>query len=138
MSPLSLSALANHLWQSTLFVAVVGLLALSLKRNQARVRHWLWLAASVKFLVPFAALVALGGQFGWQSAASVVQPDVTFVIGAISQPFSRPEVAAAPPAASGVTVLPILLLAIWFCGGAMHLLTWWVRWQRVAVVVREG
>jgi hypothetical protein len=42
MSLADLSALANHLWQSTLFVAVVGLLALRLRSNQARVRYWLW------------------------------------------------------------------------------------------------
>ena len=102
-------------------------------------RHWLWLAASVKFLVPFATLVAVGGQFGWQSAARVVQPDVTFVIDSISQPFSRPEVTAfSRTATSSAAVLPILLSAIWFCGCAMHLLAWWVRWRRVAVVVREA
>ena len=32
----------------------------------------------------------------------------------------------------------MLLLAIWFCGCAMHLLAWWVRWRRVAVVVRDA
>ena len=45
-------------------------LALALRSNRAQVRYWLWLAASMKFLVPFAALVALGGQFGWR----VVRP----------------------------------------------------------------
>src|SRR5689334_5959054 len=53
-------AFANHLWQSTLFAAVAGLLTLALRKNQARARYWLWLAASLKFLVPFALLVSLG------------------------------------------------------------------------------
>src|ERR1035437_6450120 len=44
---------ANHLWQSTGFAAVAVLLALALRANHARARYWLWLAASVKFLVPF-------------------------------------------------------------------------------------
>ena len=33
---------------------------LALRKNQARVRHHLWLAASLKFLVPFSLLVSLG------------------------------------------------------------------------------
>ena len=41
---------ANHLWQSTLFAALAGLLTLAFRRNRAQVRYWLWLAASVKFL----------------------------------------------------------------------------------------
>ena len=41
-------ALANHLWQSTAFLAAVWLLTLALRRNEARVRYWLWLAASAR------------------------------------------------------------------------------------------
>ncbi len=47
----------DHLWQTTLF----GILALSavllLRRAPARVRYVLWTAASLKFLIPSAALV---------------------------------------------------------------------------------
>lgn len=57
----SAPALANHLWQSTLFAAAVGVLALALRKNQARARYWLWLAASTKFLIPFSLLALLGG-----------------------------------------------------------------------------
>ena len=53
--------LGNHLWQSTLFVIAAGLLTLILRKNQARCRYWLWLAASLKFLVPFSLLSGLGG-----------------------------------------------------------------------------
>jgi uncharacterized protein (TIGR03435 family) len=136
-----LSPLANHLWQSTLFVAVVWLLTLALRRNRAQVRYSLWLAASIKFLIPFAALIALGRQFGWRATASIVQPDVQFVIDTVGQPFSRPGVAAitAPVTLSAlVAALPMILLAAWFCGFAMHLLAWWVHWRRVAVIVREA
>jgi hypothetical protein len=38
MIPASLSPLANHLWQSTLFAAVVALLTLALRKNRAHVR----------------------------------------------------------------------------------------------------
>ena len=47
----------NHLWQSTLFAGAVAILALAFRNNRAHVRCWLWLAASVKFLIPFGALL---------------------------------------------------------------------------------
>src|SRR5437879_1639589 len=53
-------ALGNHLWQSTLFAVTVGLLTLVLWKYHARVRYCLWLAASVKFLIPFCCWSALG------------------------------------------------------------------------------
>lgn len=56
MIPSQLQSLANHLWQSTLFAAAAGLLTLSLRKNRAQTRYWLWLAASVKFLIPFSPL----------------------------------------------------------------------------------
>ena len=46
----------DHLWQSTLFAMVVGLLTLAFRRNRARVRYALWFVASVKFLVPFSLI----------------------------------------------------------------------------------
>jgi len=61
--------LLNHLWQSTLFAGVIGLLTLALRSNSARLRYWLWLGASVKFLIPFSLLVSLGSDFGWREAA---------------------------------------------------------------------
>jgi bla regulator protein BlaR1 len=61
----NLIALTNHLWQSTLFAVMVSCLALLLRKNSARVRYLLWLAASAKFLVPFALLTAIGAQIPW-------------------------------------------------------------------------
>src|SRR5262245_57884639 len=58
----------NHVWQSTLFAGVIGALTLALRRNRARLRYGLWLAASLKFLVPFATLAAAGGLLEWQQA----------------------------------------------------------------------
>ena len=52
--------LGNHLWQSTVFVGFAALLTLALRKNHARARYWLWLAASLKFLIPFSLLVSLG------------------------------------------------------------------------------
>jgi len=55
------TALLDHLWQSTLFALPLGALTLLLRRHAASLRFWLWFAASVKFLVPFSVLMVLGG-----------------------------------------------------------------------------
>ena len=57
-----ITSLADHLWQSTLFAGGAGLLTLALRHNGARTRFWLWFAASLKFLLPFTLLAALGTQ----------------------------------------------------------------------------
>ena len=44
--------LFDHLWQSTWFAGACALLALALRRHEARLRTTLWAAATVKFLVP--------------------------------------------------------------------------------------
>ena len=56
---IALSLIANHLWQSTLFAGLVGVLALTLRTNRARLRYALWMAASLKFLVPFSLLIVV-------------------------------------------------------------------------------
>jgi bla regulator protein BlaR1 len=53
-------ALKNHLWQSTLFSLFAALIALIIRRNYARTRFWIRLAALIKFLIPFSILVTLG------------------------------------------------------------------------------
>src|SRR5580698_7736406 len=52
----------NHLWQSTAFAAAVALAGVALRRNSPRLLYWLWLAASIKFLIPFSLLVSTGGR----------------------------------------------------------------------------
>ena len=55
-----MSEITNHLWQSAAFAGLVALAAFVLRGNPARTRYWLWLAASMKFLLPFSLLVSLG------------------------------------------------------------------------------
>jgi hypothetical protein len=50
----------NHLWQSSCFALLAGLLAFVLRKNSPKIRYWVWLSASLKFLMPFALLVSLG------------------------------------------------------------------------------
>lgn len=137
----AIELIGDHLWQSTLVAFVVALLALVFRRNRAQVRHGLWLVASLKFLVPFAALMAIGRQFGWQTSDPIVTSDVMLVIDAVSQPFSQPSrLVVVPPAlpASSTSMLPFMLLLIWGCGLVMMLLRWFREWRRVATFVRTA
>jgi uncharacterized protein (TIGR03435 family) len=130
----------NHLWQSTGFAAVAVLLALALKVNHARARYWLWLAASVKFLVPFSALAAIGGTLGrWLVPATPVSR-VPLVMQQIVQPFAPVPDVAVPVAAAAPapSLIPTALLALWLCGFFAVLLYGWVRWRRVAAAVRSA
>jgi uncharacterized protein (TIGR03435 family) len=133
----------NHLWQSTLFAAGAGLLTLIVQKQHARVRYALWLAASLKFLVPFSLLVGLGSHLAW-SRAVVSETPVYVAIEQISQPFQQaaaPVISAAAPAMavqSLLHLLPAFLLAGWFCGVAAVLIRWYVRWRRVAADLRES
>jgi bla regulator protein blaR1 len=138
------SALANHLWQSTIIAAAAGLLALFLRRHHARARYWLWLAASVKFLIPFSWLVGIGGRLAWLRA-SAPQPSggFYFVMEQMTQPFtpSAPPVSSAmvysAPSASVLPLLPIFA-ALWLCGFLAVLLLWIVRWRRISSAIRAA
>lgn len=139
---ISSAPLANHLWQSTLFAAVVALVTLVLKNNRAQVRYALWLAASVKFLIPFALFVTIGSQLGSHKAHSA-QPVFASAMQQINEPFvpAKPSHGAAPAMASDNILgrkLPKILLAAWFGGFALALLLWWRRWQRIATARRRA
>jgi bla regulator protein blaR1 len=133
-----ITELANHLWQSTLFAGVIGLLTLMLRRNRAVVRHGLWLAASVKFLVPFSLLIGLGSQLEWRKAPVVPQPRLD-VVKQISEPlaiFASPTRLLAPRAPS--RIIPAVLVSLWLCGFAANCLTWWRRWRQARAVWRAA
>src|ERR1044071_2789406 len=79
---------ADHLWQSTVFAGAAGLLTLFLRKNSARLRYSIWLAGSLKFLVPFSLLVALGGVFSWRTSSTLSTSDI-YGMEIISQPFTK-------------------------------------------------
>jgi bla regulator protein BlaR1 len=131
-------ALMNHLWQSTLFVFVVWLAALALRGNAARVRCWLWTAASVKFLVPLSVLVSLGELFQWRGSPAVVQPTVLFVMEDVLAPAGMVDAAAPASIPPSSPVWPWLLLAIWCAGAAVVLLSWWRQWRPIQAALRRA
>jgi bla regulator protein BlaR1 len=87
MQAQSISVLANHLWQSTLFAAAAGMLAYLLRRNHAQARYALWLIASLKFLIPFSLLIAIGSHLGWSTAPAATPSGFSVVVEQIGRPF---------------------------------------------------
>src|ERR1700722_18085035 len=116
MIPESLSPLANHLWQSTLFASAAWLLTLALRKNPARVRHWVWVAAALKFLVPFSLLIALGSHVPWRAAQAVPQASVSIALDQVSQPFALPASQVVVTAAARASVVPAIVWTLWVCG----------------------
>jgi len=130
---------ANHLWQSTIFVIAVWAIVLMLRKNRAAVRHRLWLAASVKFLVPFSFLAGIGSHFQWQTPSVTPPHSVSMIVETISQPFSvsiPSNVPTATTAASQASRFPAVLIGVWLCGAAVSLLCWFIRWRQVRRAVR--
>jgi bla regulator protein BlaR1 len=127
-----MSALINHLWQSTLFCAAIGLITLALRSNGAALRHSLWLVASLKFLVPFSALYYLGALAGLstpvgaqptlftqalEATTPVVSPTVSLISG--STPDSRWELVLAVVWAAGAGVLALRWLLGWLAADSI-------------------
>jgi bla regulator protein blaR1 len=134
-------ALKNHLWQSTLFLLAAALLTLALRRNHARTRYWLWLAASIKFLIPFALLITLGSHLATPRAAPPPQTPMYFAMEEVSQPFTPitlPIAAPAPPAKHLTHLLAILIAAIWLIGFLTVLTIWFIYWRRIATILRTS
>jgi uncharacterized protein (TIGR03435 family) len=126
---------------------VAALLTLTLRRNQARVRYWVWLAASIKFLVPFSVLVALGNRFAWRHISNAGGA-LYVAIEQVGQPFTQaaPAGVQAAPALTLARMLHLLPIAagVWLCGFLTVLGIWAARWLRIraaaaqAVPRREG
>ncbi len=130
-------ALTNHLWQSTVFGAMAWLLTLVLRKNHARARYWVWLAASVKFLIPFALLVEIGSHFGFRKTYfPAAAPLAVERFGPVFTPVLSASITSAKP--HPISWLPILLGALWACGCAAVLLAWCVRWRRTARIIRTA
>ena len=134
--------LANHLWQSTVFAALAGLLTLALRRNQAHVRHSIWMAASLKFLLPFALLVSVGSHFA-QPSKTAPSPAMYSTLQDVNEPFDAPITPVAPHAAAAVRIrsadlLPLLAAVVWLGGFVATLVVWGIRWRRVAKAMRTA
>ena len=127
---MTLTGLTNHLWQSTLFAVLAGLLTLAMRQERARVRYWVWLAASVKFLVPFEWLSALGSQLASLSGITIVRGyrfyQAIEVVAGRTSGMVIPDFAGRASIVAGVWCLGIVAVVGWWC----------VRWRRISRTIR--
>ena len=133
--------LGNHLWQSTWFAAIAGALALTMRKHEARVRYAVWLAASLKFLVPFSLLVSVGSHFAWPHATPARASQLSSIVQQASQPFVvEPDFISAAHATGGIPsgFFPALVFAVWLGGFIAILFAWWLRWRPMSAAVRAS
>jgi bla regulator protein blaR1 len=121
-----MTGILNHLWQSTAFTAMVALAAWALRRNSPRTRYWLWLAASVKFLIPFTWIVSTGAQVQ-------LPPDMpslrALTVIRISSTFA--PVPVSPTAAPTKTTFEwtLALGLVWLSGGLLLAFRRYRQWR---------
>ena len=97
MTPLDFVPLLNHLWQSTLVAGLAWLAcATVLRAYGARLRFGVWLATSLKFLVPFAVLAEAGRDLAAPSLLTPSQSHQLFDIVSTSTPLLAPVVVSGP------------------------------------------
>ncbi len=147
-----ISLLANHLWQSTVTAAVISLLAWALRRNPARIRYWLWMVASLKFVVPISLLITLGSYLRPVVPESAQRPTVPAVLGQITEPFSRTTLLKASSSSTTndwaldaakapertAPAIEATAAAIWLCGMVAVLASWYLKWRRVHAALRQS
>jgi bla regulator protein blaR1 len=138
-----ISALTSHIWQSTFFALAAALLTAAFRRNGARVRYWLWLSGSLKFLIPFAWLMSLGGHLDWVPGASriatqIKSPAVSYTLEQFTPPSLAESVPSMSVAAVSINWAPVALLAIWLCGLAVIVAIRLRVWLCIRAVVRKS
>lgn len=136
-----LAIVANHLWQSTLFAMGIAALAWLLRRHGARVRHMLWLAASLKFLLPFALLAAVGTQIPWESPDAPLQSPVLSAAGVIAAPMAGEIAFPVPRPDDAVAMRSIqetVALILWALGAGFVVIRRLRQWAQVRRALRAS
>jgi bla regulator protein blaR1 len=124
-----MGAIASHVWQSTVVAAVAAALIWLFRHNRASVRFWICFAASMKFLLPFAALSAAMSVLPWPHWAHAESEAVS----AVSVVFRLDGLTVGT---SNATVWWIF--SVWLTGTFVVLARWAWEWTRVAATVRAS
>ncbi len=103
---------------------------------QLKVRYWVWLSASLKFLLPFALLVDLGSLVP-RPAVSVAGSGFSNAVVRIAVPIS-PEPDVAVPAHASLHRIPAAVGVVWALGFLMIALSRRRGWLRVRSALRAG
>lgn len=127
-----MNEISNHLWQTTLFAIGVAALCLVLRRNPARLRFWLWMAASAKFAVPFSLLASLGSKLEAPAGGPQIPRVAVEQLAASFEPLSLvvPE--------AGTSWWPPVLAAVWLAGTLVVLGRWLRQWLVIRVALRTA
>jgi beta-lactamase regulating signal transducer with metallopeptidase domain len=136
--------LINHLWQSTLCALAAALLTLAFRKDGAKVRFLIWLAASVKFLIPFSLFVWVGEYFRWETAPGL-SGDSGFSIwmGQLAQPATVVTGDFAVTLSEGATSpggwnLRTIMLSIWILGSLALLGLRLFQWLWLSAIVKTS
>jgi bla regulator protein BlaR1 len=139
-----LTPIANHLWQSTLVAGIAGILAIVLRKNYARIRYWIWLAASFKFLVPFSLFITIGAMIPSPHGRTGKPGRLPVAVEEIAQPFVLqpshvgPSVRVLDSSSNRDTYFRESLALAWLLGCAVVLIAWVRQWRRVRMIIRES
>src|ERR1051326_2768327 len=138
---------SSHLVESTLYAGAAALVTLAFRANSAQVRFWLWLSASLKFLIPFALLSIVGSHIRtWAPASSLEGIGATiptFSYAAESFRHSSPDtswgVASSADASSiDPTTNDQAIVVVWLSGVLCVALIRLRGWRRIRLLIRAS
>jgi beta-lactamase regulating signal transducer with metallopeptidase domain len=140
-------ALANHVWQATLFsILVVALICTALRRAPASARYRAWAFISVKFALPSALFALLAGASGLDASFlmrhAAESPQGALAVLRVAEPITRIAEPAAPGADAAAAPRHdetyCALTIIWAAGAALSLWAWTARRRRLARALSVG
>ena len=144
----------NHLWQATLFFAIAFAASLLLRRGSARGRYVLWLAVSLKFALPSAAIALALSAAGINvqslvsesqhstNTLSYIQPVVSPIVIPTNLPVDRveypTEAARNPSNPFDNRLIPLAVCTVWVLGALTFLSIWLKRRRRISRAIENG
>jgi beta-lactamase regulating signal transducer with metallopeptidase domain len=130
----------DHLWQSTLFAMLAGLTVLALRHHRASIRFCVWFSASLKFLIPFPLVAALGKSLRWDAAPTLpTLSEWSDALWTFATPANVLPVAGDMRAvASSNMHLGPILWSVWACGVAFLLARWTFHWRQLRAAARDA
>lgn len=123
-----MDAIASHLWQSTIVAAAAGVLAWLFRGNSASMRYWIWFAAALKFLVPFAALAAIASFLPLPEAPR----SASGALDAASVVFRTSALPEMP------IVFSSSIAVLWMAGACIVLFRAFAQWRELDVHARQS
>lgn len=138
---LLLAAIGNHLWQSTVFACAVWLMTLTVRHNRAQLRYSLWIAASLKFLLPFSLLLGIGNLMAGSRKIAVRKDQLPYSIATtVMHPLQRPESLEKSDKSgtgSGQAPLYSAIAIVWLCGTACVLSAQFIHRRQLRKILND-